>query len=120
MGRAWAIKAFSKFWNYRYAGPARKFFDRWYFWASHSHLPPIVNAAKTLKRHIPGLLAYTKHRITNAAAEGTNGRIRLPPILTHGAIATPPSTVSAFSSTVGALISTPRAVRYDRFRGSPP
>lgn len=78
VGRAWAIKeAFADFWRYRYAGPAKKFFDRWYFWATHSRLPPIVEAARTLKRHLPGLLAYTKHRITNAVAEGTNGKIQL-------------------------------------------
>ncbi|MEW6301723.1 MAG: ISL3 family transposase [Thermodesulfobacteriota bacterium] len=78
VGRAWAIKeAFAELWRYRYVGSARKFFDRWYFWATHSRLPPIIEAAKTLKRHLPGLLAYTKHRITNAVAEGTNGRIQL-------------------------------------------
>lgn len=78
VGRAWAIKeAFAEFWNYRYTASAEKFFDRWYFWASHSRLTPIINAAKTLKRHLPGLLAYTKHRITNAVAEGTNGQIQL-------------------------------------------
>ena len=78
VGRAWAIKEeFSEFWNYHYAASAKKFFERWYFWATHSRLEPIITAAKTLKRHLPGLLAYTKHRITNAAAEGTNGRIQL-------------------------------------------
>ncbi|MGH9608478.1 MAG: ISL3 family transposase [Bryobacteraceae bacterium] len=78
VGRAWAIKeAFAKFWDYRYAASARKFFDRWYFWATHSRLPPIIAAAKTLKRHLPGLLAYAKHRITNATAEGANGTIQL-------------------------------------------
>ena len=78
VGRAWAIKeAFAPFWNYHYTGSARKFFDRWYFWATHSRLLPIIQAAKTLKRHLPGLLAYTKHRITNATAEGTNGKIQL-------------------------------------------
>jgi transposase len=78
VGRAWSIKeAFAEFWNYRYTASAEKFFDRWYFWATHSRLPPIINAAKTLKRHLPGLLAYTKHRITNAVAEGTNGQIQL-------------------------------------------
>lgn len=70
-------EAFAPLWNYHYTGSARKFFDRWYFWATHSRLPPIITAAKTLKRHLPGLLAYTKHRITNAMAEGTNGRIQL-------------------------------------------
>ena len=78
VGRAWSIKkAFAEFWNYHYAGPEKKFFDRWYFWANHSRLELIITAAKALKRHFPGLLAYTKHRITNAAAEGTNGRIQL-------------------------------------------
>ena len=78
VGRAWAIKeAFADFWDYRYTGSAHKFFDRWYFWATHSRHPPIMAAAKTLKRHLPGLLATTKHRITNAAAEGMNAQIQL-------------------------------------------
>jgi transposase len=78
VGRAWAIKeAFAEFWNYHYATSAKKFFDRWYFWATHSRLRPIITAARILKRHLTGLLAYTKHRITNAVAEGTNGRIQL-------------------------------------------
>ncbi len=47
------------------------------FWAIHSRLPPIIEAARTIKRHLPGLLTYTKHRITNAASEGTNGRMQL-------------------------------------------
>jgi transposase len=78
VGRAWAIKeAFADFWDYRYAGAAKKFFDRWYFWATHSRLRPMIDAAKTLKRHLPGLLGYTKHRITNAVAEATNASIQL-------------------------------------------
>ena len=78
VGRAWSIaQAFEDFWTYRYAGSARKFFDRWYFWATHSRLKPVIEAAKTLKRHLPGLLAYCKHRITNAVAEGMNSKIQL-------------------------------------------
>jgi transposase len=78
VGRAWSIaQAFSGFWDYHYAGSARKFFDRWYFWATHSRLKPIIEAAKTLKRHLPGLLTYCKHRITNAVAEGMNSKIQL-------------------------------------------
>lgn len=38
--RAWAIKEqFRWFWEYRYAGNAKKFFDRWYGWAARSRLP---------------------------------------------------------------------------------
>lgn len=78
VGRAWSIaQAFEGFWEYRYAGSARKFFDRWYFWATHSRLKPVIEAARTLKRHLPGLLTYCKHRITNAVAEGMNSKIQL-------------------------------------------
>lgn len=78
VGRAWSIaQAFETFWEYRYAASARKFFDRWYFWATHSRLTPVIEAARTLKRHLPGLLAYCKHRITNAFAEGMNSKIQL-------------------------------------------
>lgn len=78
VGRAWSIaQAFSGFWDYHYAGSAKKFFDRWYFWATHSRLKPIIEAARTLKRHLPGLLTYCKHRIANAVAEGMNFKIQL-------------------------------------------
>lgn len=45
-------------------------------WATHSRLQPVIDAAKTLKRHEAGLLSYFKHRITNATAEGLNSRIQ--------------------------------------------
>lgn len=78
VGRAWSIKeAFEGFWEYLYAGSAKKFFDRWFFWATHSRLKPIIEAARTLKRHLQGLLAYCRHRITNAVAEGMNAKIQL-------------------------------------------
>jgi len=45
-------------------------------WATHSRLQPVIDAAKTLKRHDAGLLSYFAHRITNAAAESLNSRIQ--------------------------------------------
>ena len=76
-GRAWSIKeTFSNFWDYIYLVSAKKFFQRWYYWAKHSRLKPIIKAAKTLKRHIVNILTYFKHRITNAAAEGFNSKIQ--------------------------------------------
>lgn len=77
-GRAWAIKeALREFWNYTYRGCAEKFFNRWYFWATHSRLGPIIKAAKTLKGHLPNILTYFKHRISNATAEGLNSKIQM-------------------------------------------
>lgn len=75
--RAWAIKEnFRWFWDYTYAGNAKKFFDRWYGWARRSKLEPIRKAAAKLKRHLGGLLSYFRHRVTNATAEGFNSRIQ--------------------------------------------
>lgn len=77
VGRAWSIKEmFRLFWNYRYRGAAERFFREWYFWATHSKLKPIIETAKTLKRHLSGMLAYLKHLITNAVTEGLNSKIQ--------------------------------------------
>jgi transposase len=76
-GRAWAIKEdLRHFWSYKRRGWGAKHFKRWYFWATHCRLQPIIDAAKTLKRHEAGLLAYFAHRISNAGAEGLNSRIQ--------------------------------------------
>jgi transposase len=75
--RAWAIKeSLRHLWSYQRRGWAEKHWRRWYFWATHSRLKPIIDAARTLKRHEAGLLSYFTHRITNAAAEGLNSRIQ--------------------------------------------
>jgi len=75
--RAWAIKeTLRDFWTYVYPKCAEKYFTAWYFWATHSRLGPIIEAAKTLKRHLPNLLTYFKHWITNATTEGINSKIQ--------------------------------------------
>jgi transposase len=77
VGRAFSMKeAFRGFWSYFNEASARKFFDRWYFWATHSRLKPMIEAAKTLKRHLENTLTYFRHRISNSAAEGLNGKIQ--------------------------------------------
>jgi transposase len=75
--RAWAIKeALRPFWHYTSPTWAAKYFAAWYFWATHSRLVPMIKAAKTLKRHLPNLLTYFTHRITNALSEGINSKIQ--------------------------------------------
>ena len=76
-GRAWGIKEmFREFWEYRSGAWAAKFFDRWYAWAIRSRLDPIKKVAVMLKKHLAGLLAYFRHRITNARNEGFNSRVQ--------------------------------------------
>jgi transposase len=75
--RAWAIKeTFRHFWEYRRQGWAQKHWKSWFFWATHSRLQPVIDAAYTLKRHQAGLFSYFDHRITSAGAEGLNSRIQ--------------------------------------------
>lgn len=75
-GRAWALKeALRELWSYQSAAWATKFWKRWYFWATHSRLPPMIEAAKLIARHLHNVLTYFTHRITNAVAEGLNSKI---------------------------------------------
>jgi transposase len=77
VGRAWTLKEmFSDLWGYTYEKTARNFFKKWYWWATHSRLKPIVDVGKILKRHLDNILTYLKHRITNAVAEGLNSKIQ--------------------------------------------
>jgi len=76
VGRAYAIKeTFEHFWDYQYAGCARKFFKKWYGWARRSKLEPVKRVAKMIKEHFENIITYLKHRITNATTEGFNGVI---------------------------------------------
>jgi transposase len=75
--RAWALKeSFAAFWDYRYAASAANYFDSWATRTMRSQLEPMKDVARMLRRHRQGLLNYTKHRITNAAAEGFNSIIQ--------------------------------------------
>ncbi|MBD3376284.1 ISL3 family transposase [candidate division KSB1 bacterium] len=74
--RARAIKDnLRNLWNYKSIGWIERFFNRWYFWATHSRLKPIISAAKTLKSHIDNILTYAKHKVTNAVGESINCKI---------------------------------------------
>jgi transposase len=77
VSKAWAIKEqLRSLWNYRYMANAFKFFRRWYYWATHSRLQPIIKVAKMFLKHSKFILNYIKHRLTNAVAEGTNSKIQ--------------------------------------------
>lgn len=78
VARAWAAKElFTKIWDYRYEGSARRFFKQWYGWVSRSRLKPLIKVAKMLKSHVENILTYLRHPITNAVTEGLNSKIQL-------------------------------------------
>jgi transposase len=75
--RAWAIKeSLRDLWDYHRTGWAERHWKRWYFWATHSRLTPVIEAARTIQRHLPNVLTFFTHRVTNAVSEGLNSKIQ--------------------------------------------
>ena len=74
--RAWAIKELLRdLWRCQDLKEAEALWAKWYGWAARSQLEPVKKVATMVKNHLTGILAYYKHRITNALAEGTNSKI---------------------------------------------
>ena len=55
---------------------AETYLKKWYFWATHSRLEPIINAAYTIKNHWDGVLRWFKSKINNGVLEGINSMIQ--------------------------------------------
>ena len=52
------------------------YLNKWYFWATHSRLDPIIKAAKTIKRHWDGIVKWYESKINNGILEGLNSVIQ--------------------------------------------
>ncbi|MCP4269705.1 MAG: transposase, partial [Candidatus Brocadiaceae bacterium] len=50
--------------------------NKWYFWATHSRLDPIKEAAYMIKNHWDGVLQWKRSRIDNGLLEGLNSLIQ--------------------------------------------
>lgn len=73
----WAMKEnFRHFWDYKYAANAEKFFEKWLNRVEENGEQPMQRVGRMLKRHLPELLNYFRHRITNAISEGLNSKIQ--------------------------------------------
>jgi transposase len=48
----------------------------WIAWATRSRLPPFRKVARTIKKHIEGIVAYVATGLNNGRSEGLNGKIR--------------------------------------------
>jgi transposase len=55
---------------------AEAFLDKWYFWATHSQIQPIVDVAKTIRLHQAGILRWFTSRINNGILEGINSLVQ--------------------------------------------
>lgn len=76
-GRAYRIKlAFQDLFTQSDRESGEAHLKRWYFWATHSRLQPMIEAAKTIKRHWEGVVSWFNSRISNGLLEGTNSLLQ--------------------------------------------
>ena len=55
---------------------AEDFLTWWYFWATHSRLPPVIKVAKTIKAHWQGVMRWFVSRLNNGFMEGINSLVQ--------------------------------------------
>jgi len=53
-----------------------RFLKRWYFWATHFRLEPVIEVARTVKRHWEGILNWFEGKVTIGFLEGINSLIQ--------------------------------------------
>lgn len=74
--RAYHIRlSFQELWN-QTPDQAEAYLKKWYYWATHSRLEPIKEAAHTIKRHWNGIINWFKSRINNGILEGINSMVQ--------------------------------------------
>ena len=75
--RAWSLKeSLRDLWRCRSRVAAEEQWRFWYGWATRARLQPILEVARMIKRHLPNVLTYFRHRITNAMSEGIASKIQ--------------------------------------------
>jgi len=75
--RAYNLKlSLQMLWSFESQEYAETYFKRWYFWATHSKLEPMIKVAKTLKSHWNGIVNYFRFPVTNGLLEGLNSLIQ--------------------------------------------
>jgi len=75
--RAYVLKEqFEHAWTYTTERGMREFLVRWRRLLNWSRLKPLIRFWEMLMRHVDGVVAWAKYRMTNAALEGNNARVR--------------------------------------------
>ena len=75
--RAYQIRlAFQELYDQARAETAAGYLKKWYFWATHSSLEPVIDAAHTVKRHWHGILRWFDSAIANGLIEGINSLVQ--------------------------------------------
>lgn len=65
-------ESFQQIYNAPSPGVFHQLLKKWYFWATHSRIEPIIEAAHTIKRHWEGVINWIDYKISNGILEGFN------------------------------------------------
>lgn len=68
--------ALQRLWSIKHPYIVRKYFNKWYYWATHSNIDEIVKLAKTIEKHFSGIMEAIKRNLNNGVVEGMNNKIK--------------------------------------------
>ena len=75
--KAYLLKeAFRQLWSYRSKAWARKFLNKWFWWATHSRMKALRDFAWLLRRHEDHILSYFDLPLDNGATEAMNNNAK--------------------------------------------
>ena len=75
--RAYQIKlSFQDLYQQPSIEAAEAYLKKWYFWATHSRIAPVIAAARTVKNHWDGILRWFESHIANGLLEGINSLVQ--------------------------------------------
>jgi transposase len=78
LGRAWLLKEqLLEVLRCRGAPWIQQGLQQWIAWAARSRLPSFVRLGRTIRAHLPGVLAFMTNQVNNGRAEGINNKLRL-------------------------------------------
>lgn len=76
-GRAYQMRlTFQELFTQPDRATGEAFLNRWYFWATHSRLAPMIKMAKTIKAHWEGVLNWFDSKLTTGYLEGLNSLVQ--------------------------------------------
>lgn len=74
----------SHLWDYKYEAAARRFWEEWYRRAMKSRIEPLKKFAKSLEKHIDGILAHCRYPMNTSVIEGINNTIKVIKRMAYG------------------------------------
>jgi len=70
------VQLFKEGYQYKRPSWAGKFFGHWVHLCEQSKIPELLKLSQTIRNHLRGIVAFFRHRFTNAKLEGLHSKLR--------------------------------------------